>query len=228
MEYRVLGISGSPVRGGNVETFLNKMLESIAQPNVSTEVVHLSGTNISECIHCNFCLSRQEEGKYCSLKDDAQKVFEKVEAADIIILSSPVYFMRTSAHMAAFIDRLRVFVFGNLVQGRLRNKIGVSSAVSWLRNGGVETTHLSHLYAFMTLEMIPASIHKGVSPLGASALASSEGCGVFDPSVRAGILEDDAGLESAKAIMERALELAGIIKKYDDFYRRSHRHSDNP
>lgn len=213
MEFRILGISGSPVKRGNVETFLHKMLESIACAGIHTELIQLSGIKISECTHCNFCLSKQEKGKYCSLKDDAQEVFEKVEAADIIILSSPVYFMRTSARMAAFIDRLRVFVFGNLVGGRLRNKIGVSSAVAWQRNGGIETTHLSHLYAFMTLEIIPASVHKGVSPLGASALASANGCGDFDPSVRLGILDDEAGLESAKAIMVRALELAGIMKQ---------------
>ena len=35
------------------------------------------------------------------------------ETADILVLASPVYFMRTSARMAAMIDRFRVFVFGN-------------------------------------------------------------------------------------------------------------------
>jgi multimeric flavodoxin WrbA len=213
MGYRILGISGSPVKDGNVETFLGKMLESVSGHGVLSEIVSLSRLRIEDCIHCNFCLSRQKPGKYCALKDDAQGLFEKAEASDIIILASPVYFMRTSARLAAFIDRLRVFVFGNVAGGRLRNKVGVSAAVAWLRNGGLETTHLSHLTAFLTLEMIPVSVHTGVSPLGASALASPGGSGEFDPSVRLGIGDDEAGLSSARAIMERALEVARLLKR---------------
>jgi len=213
MQYRVLGISGSPVKKGNVETFIRKMMESVQDKDLHVEIVNLSKLDVRDCIQCNYCLSKQKPGKYCSLKDDAQEIFEKAELADIIILASPVYFMRTSARMAALIDRLRVFMYGNLAKGRLKNKIGVSAAVSWLRNGGLETTHLSHLYAFMTLEMIPVSAHTGISTLGASAVASIRGSGNFDPSIRLGISEDDLGLESARAMMERAVELVKLIKR---------------
>jgi multimeric flavodoxin WrbA len=213
MEYKIIGISGSPVKEGNVETYLQRMLESVKDKDVSCERVNLSKLKISDCLQCNFCLSKQEPGRYCSIKDDAQEIFEKIESADIIILASPVYFMRTSALMAALIDRLRIFIFGNLVKGKLKNKIGVSAAVSWLRNGGLETTHLSHILAFLTLEMIPVSTHKGISALGASALASINGAGDFDPSMRLGINEDKPGLDSARLIMKRALELVKLIKK---------------
>jgi multimeric flavodoxin WrbA len=213
MTYKILGISGSPVKKGNVEKYLQLMMGSISDEDFSSEIVILSQTDIKECQHCNFCLSKQKPGKYCAIKDDAQTVFEKVEQADIIILASPVYFMRTSAKMAAFIDRLRVFIFGNLVKEKLRNKIGVSAAVSWIRNGGLETTHLSHLLAFMTLEMIPVSVHNSISPLGASAVASKDGAGAFDPSIRLGIEKDQPGLDSANQIMKRAVELVKLINK---------------
>ncbi len=211
MKFNVLGISGSPVKKGNTETLLRAMMDFA--PGHETGIVDLSSLEIKDCIHCNFCLSKQKPGRYCSLRDDAQGVFEKAEKADIIILASPVYFMRTSGRMASFIDRLRVFVFGNVAGGRLRNKVGVSAAVAWLRNGGLETTHLSHLSAFLTLEMIPASVHTGVSPLGASVLASEGGSGEFDKAVRLGVLNDRPGLDSAKAVMERAIELAGLLRK---------------
>jgi multimeric flavodoxin WrbA len=129
------------------------------------------------------------------------------------VLASPVYFMRTSARMAALIDRFRVFVFGNLTAGRMKNKISVSMAVSWLRQGGIETTHLTHILTFLTLEMIPASVHKGVSPLGASAYASPQGSGDFDPQVTLGIENDKPGLQSARLIMRRAIELAKLVKR---------------
>ena len=208
MTYKILGISGSPVKKGNVETFLNRTLEGLSAKDIEHEIVHLSRLKISDCIHCNFCLTKQVPGRYCSIKDDAQVVYEKAEAADVIVLASPVYFMRTSGWMASMLDRFRVFVFGNLTGGRMKNKIGVSMAVSWLRQGGIEFTHLSHITAFLGLEMIPASVHKGVSLLGASAHSSSNGSGDFDPNVTLGIENDEPGLQSGRLIMRRALELA--------------------
>ena len=111
------------------------------------------------------------------------------------------------------IDCLRVFIFGNIASGKLRNKIGMSAGVSWLRHGGMETTHLSHLYDFITLDMIPATIHSSISPLGASAVSSMHGDGKFEPSVHLGIKEDQAGIKSAEALLERALELAKLGHK---------------
>lgn len=213
MEVKVLGVSGSPISGGNVETFLARILESISsRPGVSTEMVSLAKLTIKDCQHCNYCNRNQTGGKYCAIEDGAQPLFEKVESSDVLVLATPVYFMRTSARMAAFIDRLRLFIFGNLTKGRLTNKIGVSAAVSWARHGGVETTHLSHIMTFLTLEMIPVSSHDSVSLLGAAAVASPKGSGKFDPP-RMGIEKDEVGLQSLRPIMNRALELAAIVKK---------------
>jgi len=213
MTYKILGISGSPVKKGNVETLLNRTLESLPAKNIEHDIVHLSGLKIRDCIHCNFCLTRQMQGKYCSIKDDAQAVFEKAETADILVLASPVYFMRTSARMAALLDRFRVFVFGNLTAGRMKNKIGASMAAAWLRHGGLETTHLTHILMFLGLEMIPVSVHQGISPLGASVLTSIKGSGNFDPAVSLGMENDEPGIQSTQLILQRAMELAKLIKK---------------
>ena len=214
METKILGVSGSPVKNGNVETFLARMLDSVAKkPGVSVEAAHLSRLNVQDCVHCNFCVRKQTPDKLCSLDDDGPELFQKVRDADILVLATPVYFLRTSARMAAFIDRLRVFVFGNEAGGQLKNKVGVSAAVAWGRNAGFETTHLSHLYAFLTLEMIPVSVHHSVSPLGAAAVASPQGSGVFDKNVRLGVENDPMGLHSASAMMNRALELSTIIRR---------------
>jgi len=115
--------------------------------------------------------------------------------------------------MATFIDRLRVFTFGNVAGGKLRNKIGISAGVSWLRHGGMETTHLSHLYAFITLDMITATMHASISPLGASAVSSKCGEGHFDPKIKLGVNEDKAGIKAAEGQLSRALELVELIHK---------------
>lgn len=205
--YKILGISGSPKTKGNVSSFMAAIMEMASEKGFDTETVYLSKMNIKHCIHCNYCIAKQKENKYCSLEDDAQAIFEKLEQADVILLASPVYFMRTSGMMATFLDRLRVFIFGNVAGGKLRNKIGISAAVSWMRHGGMETTHLSHILAFITLDMIPATVHSCISPMGAAAVSSINGQGVFDPSIHLGILQDQAGLDSAKAVFARAVEL---------------------
>ena len=214
MEYNILGISGSPVKNGNVETFMQYMLDAVAKkPGVSTEALHLSQLDVSDCIHCNFCVRKQEPGKYCSVEDDAQMIFEKLEAADIVVLATPVYFMRMSGRMASLIDRLRVFVFGNLKRGAMKNKVGVSAAVAWGRHGGFETAHLGHISTFLTLEMVPTSVHHCISPLGAAAVASPQGSGFFDKKIRLGVNEDQMGLHSASSHMNRALELSALLKR---------------
>lgn len=212
MDLKVVGISGSPVRKGNTDSFLDFILTYAKNYDAQTQAVYLSDMNITDCIHCNFCISKQNEHKYCSLNDDAQAVFEAVEKADILVFASPVYFMRTSAYMASFIDRLRVFVFGNVAGGRLKNKVGMSAAVAWARHGGLETTHLSHMFAFMTLEMIPVSARKCISPLGASAMSGPSGQRPSKDGQSTGIRQDKAGLHSAQIMLDRAVELANRLK----------------
>ncbi|MBU1168510.1 MAG: flavodoxin family protein [Proteobacteria bacterium] len=212
MDLNIVGISGSPVRNGNTDSFLDYMLTYSKNYDAKAQAVYLSELEISDCVHCNFCISKQKKNKYCTHDDDAQLVFEMVEKADILILASPVHFMRTSSLLASFIDRLRVFVFGNVAGGRLKNKLGVSAAVAWARHGGLETTHLSHIYAFMTLEMIPVSARKCISPMGASAMSGAAGQRTAKPDQKSGIKLDKAGLHSAQVIVDRAVELANLMK----------------
>ena len=213
---RVLGIAGSPVKDGNLERFLGHMLDHARTTRADVDQVLLSRLRVDDCVHCNFCTRRQSEGRYCSLPDDGQQVFDKLESADVVVLASPVYIMRSSARLAALVDRMRVFLFGNIAAGRLRDKIGVSAAVAWARHGGVETTHLSHITAFLTYEMIPISHHHCISPLGASAVSSRQGAGRFDPGTRHGALEDIPGLRSGEKMIERAVKLARVLKRGRD------------
>ena len=138
METKVLVVSASPIKGGSVESFRSKIAEFFSSNwGTPIETAALGELNVRECEHCNWCNKKQEEGKYCTLDDDAQPIFEHLESSDILVLVTPVCFMRTSARMANFIDRLRLFMWGNLTKRRLKNKIGVSAAVSWVRHGGV-------------------------------------------------------------------------------------------
>lgn len=98
-----------------------------------------------------------------------------------------------------------------MTKRRLRNKVEVSAAVSWVRHGGVETAYLSHLMAFLALEMSPVSSHYSASLLGAGAVSCPKGSGVWDPS-QIGVEQDKVDLSTTKPIMNRALDLAAIMR----------------
>lgn len=209
---KFLAISSSPVKKGNNEYLTSHMLEAAARQGCHTQCFNLSEMKIEECLHCNSCIGKQKPGKYCVIDDDAQKIFEAAEQSDIILLSSPVYHMRMNARMAALTDRMRVFIFGNLSSGKMKNKIGISAAVAWKRHGGFETTHLSHMFVFYNLDMLPVGCHHSISPLGASAVSSRNGEGLFERDVRCGVMEDKAGLKSGEMLIKRSMEVAKALK----------------
>lgn len=208
---KIVGISSSPVKKGNTEILLDYMIETGKDLGCKTKVFNLSGNVVKECLHCNACIGKQKAEKYCVQEDDSQVIFEEIQSANIILLASPVYHMRTSTKMVTLLDRLRVFIFGNVSGGKLKNKIGISAAVAWKRHGGFETTHLSHMYAFFNFDMIPVGCHQSISPLGASVVSSRHGEGLFDKDVRLGALEDKIGLKSSEMLVKRAVELSKII-----------------
>jgi len=88
-----------------------------------------------------------------------------------------------------------------------------SAAVAWARHGGLETTHLFHIAAFITLEMLPyrptiASVNWEHQPLPVSITYA-----IFDKDVRLGVERDSEGLNSGSAMMKRAIELATLLKR---------------
>jgi len=208
----ILGVSGSPIKDGNTETFLKKALEfAESSEGVSTRSVSLAGKKISDCIHCNWCLIKQKQGKPCAQEDDMAEIYPLVLEADALLLASPVYVARLSGYMAAFLDRLRVFAHGKYYKGRLTDKIGGALGVGWFRHGGLETTLLSIVYGFMTYEMIPVGTGLGC-PWGAPALASRGGTGIFEKDLKLGVLEDEFANRSMELLINRMIRLAVKMK----------------
>lgn len=210
-EVKLLGISGSPVEGGNVEAVLTQALRSQdGQPGVSCEIVSLSGLRVGDCMHCNWCLKKQHGDRRCSIDDDMTEIYPLLEQADAIILASPVYFGRLSGHMAACLDRMRVYVHGNVTLGRLRNKVGGSIAVAWFRFAGLEMALLSMNQFFYAVNMVIAAPDLGLQ--GGSVLSSLHGTGEREDGDRLLGLKDELGMVTAVSTINRAVELARIIK----------------
>lgn len=207
---KVLGVCGSLVKGGNTEQLLKYALQLTENEGFDTQLIILADKSVGDCIHCNWCLARQKEGAYCTIKDDMIHFYEPVMEADILFLATPVYLGRLTGPLANFLDRIRCVEFGNVYKNCLADKIGASFAVTWGRNAGVETALISITEAFLMLDIIPCGAH--MSPFGAAVVSSIHGTGKFDPKDKSHVLKDEWGLHTTEMVVNRAIELGRIIK----------------
>jgi multimeric flavodoxin WrbA len=100
---KVLGIAGSPRRGGNTDLLLAEVLKGAASRGAEVKTIILNDLQIAPCQHCDAC---QKAGR-CRIEDDMQMVYKELEQADRIVLASPIQFMGVTAQMKAMIDRLQ-------------------------------------------------------------------------------------------------------------------------
>jgi len=108
MTINILGIAGSPEKGGNTELLLDKVLEGCGcngDKTVNRKKIVVSDLDFQPCTSCRSCT---KIGK-CRLNDDMQNVYSDLLWADCIVLASPVYFLGLTAQCKALIDRCQMF-----------------------------------------------------------------------------------------------------------------------
>ncbi len=101
MKKKVLGIYGSPRKGGNTDQLLDKALEGARSAGAEVQGIYARRLKMSGCLECGGC---DETGR-CVVKDDMQSVYPLLEDADIIILASPMFFYGITAQLKALVDR---------------------------------------------------------------------------------------------------------------------------
>jgi len=98
---KVLGIFGSPRRGGNTELLLEEALKGAEKEGAKVERIYLSDFTITPCKECHGC----DNTGNCVILDDMEKIYPKLLEADILILASPIFFYGVTAWAKALIDR---------------------------------------------------------------------------------------------------------------------------
>ena len=103
---RVLILEGSPRRNGNSAILSEEFARGAEEARCSVESVQIARKKISGCLGCNACYCN---GGACIQKDAMTELREKMLAADVIVLASPIYFYSMTAQMKAVIDRTYAF-----------------------------------------------------------------------------------------------------------------------
>jgi multimeric flavodoxin WrbA len=146
---KVIAINGSPKPKGNTYLALKTACDELERQNIETEIIHVGNMEIKGCISCNRC----KEGHCVHSDDMLREVFEKVHAADGLLLGSPVHYASIAGTMKCFLDRL---FYSS--QGRMRLKVGASIAVL-RRSGGVTTFDQLNNYFLISEMMVAPSFY---------------------------------------------------------------------
>ena len=102
MSKKVLILSGSPRNGGNSDILCNEFMKGAKEAGNEVEKIRVAAKKIAPCSGCYYC---RDNGGKCVHKDDMAEVLQKMIAADVLVLASPVYFYSIDAQLKAVIDR---------------------------------------------------------------------------------------------------------------------------
>jgi hypothetical protein len=109
MARKILALAGSPRRGGNSQTLLERALDGVAaaEADAVVERVVLNDLMIRPCQNCGYC-SKKGVCRF-NETDAMQRLVPMLEAYDRFVVASPVYFANVSAQLKTFIDRCQPF-----------------------------------------------------------------------------------------------------------------------
>lgn len=142
---KVLLINGSPKANGNTALALDEMVKVFAENGIETEIVQVGSQTIRGCAGCLACY----KGGKCVFDDLVNEVAPKLEAADGMVIASPVYYASANGTLISFLDRLFYSTGFDKTM-----KVGASVAVA--RRGGCSAT-FDQLNKYFTIAGMPVA-----------------------------------------------------------------------
>ncbi|RQD83327.1 MAG: flavodoxin family protein, partial [Methanocalculus sp. MSAO_Arc2] len=98
----ILGVVGSPRKGGNSDILLEHILKGAGETGAATEAIYLRDYQFSSCTGCEAC---RKDGVCTGLYDGMTLLYPKIFASQALVLVSPTHTYNITAMMKAFIDR---------------------------------------------------------------------------------------------------------------------------
>ncbi|MFH1797902.1 MAG: flavodoxin family protein [Candidatus Omnitrophota bacterium] len=127
---KILGISGSPRTGGNTDILLERALLGARESNAETEKIILNNLKIYP-LHEEEYENVTEDG-LSVISDDMRIIFQKIDEADALILSAPIFFGSLPCQVKTMIDRFQcVWLSKNVLNKTMfiKKKIGAFISV---------------------------------------------------------------------------------------------------
>lgn len=103
MPYKVLLLNGSPHINGCTARALEELVKTLEEEGIETELIQIGKDAVRGCISCGYC--RTHDGCVFGT-DKVNEVAAKFEAADGLVIGSPVYYASPNGTALSFMDRL--------------------------------------------------------------------------------------------------------------------------
>lgn len=142
---KVLLINGSPNEKGCTYTGLCEITKELEKDGIDCEIIQIGKKPIRGCTACGGCRSM---GK-CVFSDDiVNEIIEKLEAADALIVGTPVYYAGISGQVKSVMDR--VFYAGKGFENKL------AAAVVSCRRGGASAAfdQMNHYFTISSMHVV--------------------------------------------------------------------------
>lgn len=144
-QLKVLIINGSPRVGGNTSVALREMEDVFRAQGVETETVQIGAEPVRGCASCGYCYEHDR----CVFDDVVNTLAPKFEAADGLVVASPVYFASANATLVACLDRL-------FYSTGFDKTMKVGASVVCARRGGCSAT-FDELNKYFTISGMPVA-----------------------------------------------------------------------
>ncbi|MCX8006861.1 MAG: flavodoxin family protein [Coriobacteriia bacterium] len=99
----VIALAGSPRPGGNSDCLLEEFVAGVRDAGADADLVAARDLVFAACDGCGGCFT---SGR-CVHRDDADAFLERLDAADGLVVASPVYFAGVPAVLKAVLDRMQ-------------------------------------------------------------------------------------------------------------------------
>ncbi len=99
-DIRIAGIVGSPRLKKNTDALVQQALDGCRSKGALVETIYLNKLEIKPCQ-----AHKIQDGKGCIMRDGMDAVYEIFEAADGLVLGTPVFYNSVSSQMKLMIDR---------------------------------------------------------------------------------------------------------------------------
>ncbi len=142
---KVLLLNGSPHVNGCTATALKEMIAVFEAEGIETELIQVGNKDIRGCIACGTC---SKKGK-CVFDDLVNETAPKFEAADGLVIGSPVYYAGPNGTILSFMDRL-------FYSTGFSKQMKVGAAVVSARRGG-NTATFDVLNKYFTISGMPVA-----------------------------------------------------------------------
>ena len=112
---KILALMGSPRKGGNTDILIDKVINGAQAAGHQTEKLYLYDLTLLPCIDCRNCSSGD---RVCSRDDDMQDIYPRIEAADVILFGTPLYWYGPTGPMKLLMDRLLPYSETDRLKGK--------------------------------------------------------------------------------------------------------------